>query len=297
MPGIGFFKGQPTDYVIKYVSGRVRAEGQGLAFYYLSHNTNVVAVPTSSSDADFVFNEITNNFQEVTIQGQFTWRISEPRTAASLLNYAIVPRSRTYLSDEPERLPQRIRNILQMQARGEILSRTLEAVIAESEMMDSSILERVRTEALLEPMGVELLNLYFLSVRPAPDVGKALEADYREALLRRADEATYARRAAAVEQERKIKENELNTDIALEQQREQRIDLEGSNLEREAVYRGAAMQREAEFRARAMELETTAYADVEPLKILSFAVREVSTRLERLLGDRGSEAAPPYEGR
>ena len=28
---IGFFKGQPTDYVIKYVSGRIAREGMGLA--------------------------------------------------------------------------------------------------------------------------------------------------------------------------------------------------------------------------------------------------------------------------
>ena len=297
MLGIGFFKGQPTDYVIKYVSGRMRSEGQGLAFYYLSHNTNIVAVPTSSADADFVFNEITSNFQEVTIQGQFTWRISRPTTAAALLNYAISPSSRTYLSDEPERLPQRIRNILQMETRAEIRNRSLEAVLAESQMMAATILERVQHEALLEPMGVELLNLYFLSARPAPDVGKALEADYREALLRRADEATYARRAAAVEQERKIKENELNTDIALEQQREQFIDLEGANFEREAIHRGTAMQREAEFRAKAMELETSAYSEVEPLKILSFAVREFAAKLDRLMQSRGVDDSAPYEGR
>jgi len=297
MFGIGFFKGQPTDYIIKYVSGKVRREGAGLAFYYLAHNTNVVAVPTSSADADFVFNEITSNFQAVTIQGQFTWRISEPGVAATLLNYAIDPRTRAYRTDEPERVRQRIGNILQMETRTEIRNRSLEAVLAESQMMASAVLERVQDEALLEPMGVELLNLYFISVLPAPDVGKALEADYREALLRRADEATYARRAAAVEQERKIKENELNTDIALEQQREQLIDLEGANLEREAIHRGTAMQREAEFRARAMELESAAYAGVDPLKILSFAAREASSKIDRFLQARAGEAAYDPEER
>ena len=46
---IGFFKGEPTDYVIKYVSGRVAREGMGLAFFYLRHNTSIVTVPTSLS--------------------------------------------------------------------------------------------------------------------------------------------------------------------------------------------------------------------------------------------------------
>jgi len=43
----------------------------------------------------------------------------------------------------------------------------------------------------------------------------------REELLRRADEAIYSRRNAAVEQERAIKENELNTEIAVENKKRQ----------------------------------------------------------------------------
>ena len=49
MPLIGYFKGQPTEYVIHYSSGRIMREGQGLAFFYLKYNTQIVAVPTSST--------------------------------------------------------------------------------------------------------------------------------------------------------------------------------------------------------------------------------------------------------
>jgi len=45
-------------------------------------------------------------------------------------------------------------------------------------------------------------------------------------LLREADEATYARRNAAVEQERTIKENELNTEIAIEDKKHQMREAE-----------------------------------------------------------------------
>ena len=78
-------------------------------------------------------------------------------------------------------------------------------------------------------MGTELLSVYFVAVKPTPEVAKALEADYRETLLRKADMAIYARRAAAVEEERKIKENELNTEITLEEQRQKLVDLQGQN--------------------------------------------------------------------
>jgi hypothetical protein len=48
-----------------------------------------------------------------------------------------------------------------------------------------------------------------------------LEAEAREQILRESDEAIYARRNAAVEQERAIKENELNTEIAVENKKRQ----------------------------------------------------------------------------
>src|SRR5436305_10777494 len=126
MVAIGFFKGQPTDYIIKFVGGRPTREGLGLAFFYLPHDTHVVAVPTSSTDANFVFNEVTNNFQAVTIQGQFTYRIHNPKQAAALLNFTLDPWKRSYISNDPERLSQRITNIIQMETRGELEKRSLE---------------------------------------------------------------------------------------------------------------------------------------------------------------------------
>lgn len=94
MFGIRYFKAQPTEYILRYGSGRVTRQGPGIAFYYLEYNTQIVSVPTSSIDANFVFNESTSNFQAVTVQGQFSYRIAEPLKAAQLLNFTIDPRRR-----------------------------------------------------------------------------------------------------------------------------------------------------------------------------------------------------------
>ena len=274
MLDIGFFKGEPTDYVIKYVGGRATREGRGLAFYYLKHNTSIVAVPTNSRDASFVFNEVTNNFQSVTIQGQCTYRISDPVQAASLLNFTIDPRKRAFVSNDPERLPQRITNIIQMETRGEIQKRSLEETLGQSEAIAAAVLARLKTETLLQPLGAEVLSIYFVSAKPTPEVAKALEAEYRETLLRKADEAIYARRAAAVQNERQIKENEISNEIALEQQRQQLIALQSGNALQEAEGRGRAVAVEAEGRARA-----------------------VRTGIGRLPGQRPSPAARPGPAR
>ncbi len=282
MFGLRFFKGQPTEYVIKYSSGRVRREGQGLAFYYLQHNTQIVTVPTTTVDGNFIFNEITNNFQAVTIQGQFTYRIAAPRLTASLLNFGIEPRSRQYLSQDPEKLQQRIANIIQMETRGEIQTRTLEETLRDSQNIAAMVMAKILEAQLLQELGVQLISIFFVSAKPTPEVAKALEAQYRETLLRQADEAISARRAAAVEEERKIKENELHTEITLEERRRQLIDLEGVNAQQEAEFRGQALEKEAGYRARAQQLELSVYKEFEPPAILALAMKALGDNAARI---------------
>src|SRR5262249_33415159 len=112
MLNIGYFKAHTNEYIIKYTSGRVVREGKGLAFFYWKHNTQIVAVPTTSVDANLVFNEVTRNFQAVTIQGQLTYRISDPNRAAELLNFTVDPESHQHISEDPDRLAQRITNVI-----------------------------------------------------------------------------------------------------------------------------------------------------------------------------------------
>lgn len=277
-----FYKGQPTEYVIRYSGGRVTGEGAGRSFFYFPLTTTIAAVPTGSMDVGFVFNEQTSNFQAVTIQGQFTYRITDPRQAAALLNYTINPLTREFVSEDPDKLSQRITNIIQMETRREVLSRSLEENLRESETIARAVLKRIQDSELLNPMGTDLLSVYFVSVRPTPEVAKALEAEYRERLLRSADEAIYARRAAAVEEERKIKENELATDIALEEQKQQFIALEGENARQEAEFRGQAMETEASYRTRALTLELEAYKTLDPRATLALAMREMGTNAGRI---------------
>lgn len=110
-----------------------------------------------------------------------------------------------------------------------------------------------------------------------------MEAETREPLLKEADEAIYARRNSAVEQERGIKENELNTDIAVEQKkrqiREARMDAEravqekrhpletsdmtakvGLEDQRKQLVALAAQHAKAEADARAYGISTTLQA-------------------------------------
>lgn len=277
-----YFKGQPTDYVIRYSGGSVRGEGAGLAFFYLPFKTQVVAVPTQSLEANFVFNELTRDYQEVTLQGQVTYRIRDPKAAAGLLNFRIDPQTLAYASDDPEKLGRRISNLVQVETRAEVARRSLEEAIREAAALSAAIAGKVRAIPTLAALGVELQTVDFTSVRPTPEVAKALEAEYRETLLRKADEAIYARRAAAVDEERTIKEKELASDSALEQQREGLIALKGSNAIKVADFKAQARERTAQAEAKSADLQLAVYRTLEPRALLAYALHELGANAERV---------------
>jgi regulator of protease activity HflC (stomatin/prohibitin superfamily) len=266
-----FYKGDPSKFVIKYTSGRPVRSGIGISFFYLSFNTNIVTIPAMTIDSNFVFNEFTKNNQGITLQGHFTYRIQDPKKMAKLLDFRINPRDGYYLSEDPEKLEMRIRNVVQMRTRALIEKMDLEESLISSEALSNKVLSSSDEASIIQEMGVDLLSVTFISVRPTPEIARALEAEYRENLQRKADKAIYERRAAAVEQEQKIKENELNTQITLEKKRKQLIDLEGANI-----------LKEAEFKAQAVEKELSAYKKFSPQTLLALALKDMGENADKI---------------
>ena len=220
MFGIGFIKASPTTYVLHFKDGRVVREGPGLSFYYYSPTSTIVSVPLASVDVPFVFNEVTADFQDVTLQGQLTYRVTEPRRLAGLLDFSVNWRG-AYESDDPEKLKERLVNATQVLASAVTHRLPLRDVLVAYETLVAEVLAGLRAAEPVRMLGVEIISLSVTAISPTPETGKALEAEAREQILRRSDEAVYARRNAAVEQERRIKESELSTEIAVEEKRRQ----------------------------------------------------------------------------
>jgi len=221
MFGISYIKVDPTQYVLHYENGRVVREGSGLSFFYLAPRSSIVVVPVSSADVPFIFNETTADFQAITVQGQLTYRIVDPGKAAGLLNFTRAADRRSYASDDPEKLSQRIGNLIQVLTRAQVQGLPLRTALTSSDGIVESVMAAARSSDALAEMGVALISFAILAVSPTPEMARALEAEAREELQRTSDEAIYSRRNAAVEQERKIKENELSTEIAVEEKRRQ----------------------------------------------------------------------------
>lgn len=251
MFGLQYIKFDPSVYVIQYVQGKVQREGRGLSFWYYVPITSIVAIPAGSDDVLFAFAVTTADYQQVTVQGQLTYQVEEPRRLAALLDLTVDSHGR-YQSDDFEKISQRLVNEAQTAVAGAVEKMTVREALRSGRDLEAGIMESLLHSRAVEMLGIQPLSVSVLSVQPSPETARALEAKTREALQQESDEAVYARRRFAVESEREIKETELNTEIAVEEKKKQ---IAGKQME--------AAVAEAENQRRLRELNINADVAVE----------------------------------
>lgn len=247
MFGIRFIKSQPTVHLMQFRGGRLVREGAGQSFYYYAPSSTLVAVPLASQDRPFMLELVTADFQSVTVQGQVTYRIADPRRIATMMDFALAADG-SHVSEDPQRLGERV--ALQVEV---IIQQAIQGLVLKDALRASATIARTAERQLaaqpeIESLGLEVLGVSIMAVKPTPDIARALEAEARESNLRAADDAVYLRRMSAVEKERAIRQNELDTDIAVEQKKRQ---IQDTKMEAKA----AAMRKENELRTEQMSAD------------------------------------------
>ncbi len=301
MFGIEFVKAAPNTHLIEYRNGRIAREGTGMSFFYFAPSTSLVAVPVGSRDSPFMFEVATSDFQTVTVQGQATYRIARPRDAARLLNYALKPGGKAYASDDPEKLPERVVAIARVLIQQELRALGLRDALRGADAVAARVSAQFAAHPEVAALGLELLGLSILAIKPTTETARALEAEAREAILKSADEAIFQRRGAAVEGERRIRETELDTEIAVEQKkrriRETQMEAEASvrgkkhELDRTDMQAGIALEesRKAFVEKKAANLRTLAEADAHRLQAVVDALKTADPRVVQTLASAGMD--------
>ncbi len=222
MLGFEFKKAPPTVHVIFHQSGKIVKQGPGLSFWYFAPIGTVVDVPLTSNDVPFIFSETTSDFQELTIQGQITYRIIAPETTAQMLDFSVNKHGR-YLADDDcsplEQLGSRIVNAAQVISQSIIRPMPIRDILKNPRHIVSGISSELKKSEAVASLGVQVTDFAVLAISPTKEMARALESETREKIQQEADQAIYARRNGAVEEERRIKESELNTEIAVENKR------------------------------------------------------------------------------
>lgn len=236
MISIRYFKADSSTYVIRTSGGKVRARGRGLSFFYNALTASIVAVPLNVQESPFLFSLQTADYQTVRVQGQISYRIVEPEVIAALLNYNLTATAQAYVSEDPVKLGDQVVRMVQTIVQDKMQRARLRQALALSQPLVEAIKEGLGAESPLAALGIGIVDVAISSVSSTPETARALEAEARESILKEADDAIYARRKSAVEQERMIKEAELKTRLIV-QDKEQEIEESRVANER-AILRG-----------------------------------------------------------
>ncbi len=264
MLGLDYFRAEPTEYARMTVGGKVKREGKGVAGFYLPFRTSIEVVLTTTQDQPFTFQEVSSDQQEVALQGGIVYRVTDPPLLLGRYNFSVEPREKEHLTDDPQKLAEYLAQRAKVGARKVVEGTKLENVLRMGDQLSHDVTDTLRSDAVLREIGLTVEGIYFTSLKPKPEIARGLEATYREELLQKADEAGYKRRAAAVEKERAIRQNEVDTLIEVEKKRKELVDLEGANV-----------AKQAEFKADAERLLLKVYESMDPQAVLAHAMLQL----------------------
>lgn len=304
-PFISHLRGAPTLHVRHQQRGQLVREGTGLAFWFRPLSAVLSEVPIDDRELPMLFHARTSDFQDVTVQATVTYRVVDPAIAAARLDFSIDPGTGMWRSSPLEQVASLLAELAQQHALELLAAAPLpQALAAGPGAVRDRIAAGLDEDPRLRDTGIAVVGVRVVAVRPEPDVERALQTPAREQVQQDADRATYERRAVAVERERAIGENELQTQIELAVREEQLVAQRGQNERRHAEEVTAAERINADGQAarervlaasradatrllgtaegEAEAAKLAAYSDVPPATLLALAVRELAGGLPNI---------------
>jgi len=234
-------RGAPTTWIRHQARGRVKREGVGQAFWYRPLTAVLSEVPVDDRELPLLFHARTADFADVTVQATVTYRVSDPAAAAGRLDFSIDPYRGTWRAQPLDQVATLLAELAQQPALDLLVRLPLtEALTAGIAPVREAVSGALSDDPRLADTGVSVVSARVVAIRPEPELERALQTPTREAVQVEADRATYARRAQAVELERAIAENELQSKIELARREQQLVDQHGANARRQAELDAAA---------------------------------------------------------
>jgi regulator of protease activity HflC (stomatin/prohibitin superfamily) len=241
LPVLRHLRSEPTSHVLRYRRGALVAEGAGLAFWFRPLGAAVAEVPLDDRELPFLFRVRSRDFQELTVQGVITFRVASPGRLARRVDFTIDLADGRWSEAPIDQVAGLLTQLAQQFVIDELVSLDLRAILADGVApIRDRIAAGLAGEPALADLGLEVVAVRVAAVAPSAEMEKALQQPSREAIQQQADQATFGRRAIAVESERAIAENELANRIELARREEELVAREGANARRRAAEDAAA---------------------------------------------------------
>ena len=272
-------RAEPTTHVMLFRGGALKARGRGLAMWFQPLGASIAQVPLDDRELAFLFHGRSSDFQDVAVNGVVTFRAHDPELLASRVDFSIDTRTGQYNKEPLDKLALVVKELAQQLASSFLNKSPLRAVLDQGiEVIREAIQAGLQADAGLDSLGIEIVSTRVTSVKPTSDMEKALQMPTREHIQQMADEATFGRRALAVDKERAIQENEIANQIALAKREEELIAQRGQNERKRAMETAESTRIEAE--AAALNVKVSAQAQAESIKLLEQA--KVHAESERM---------------
>jgi regulator of protease activity HflC (stomatin/prohibitin superfamily) len=251
-----------TDHLVHVRRGKTVHAGSGQAFWFRPLSAALSEVPIDDRELALLFHARTADFQDVAVQATVAYRIAAPDVAARRLDFGLELKTGRWRARPLDQLAQMLTELAQQQALDLLAGMPLADVLTGGM---SALRDRVGTglaaDERLRETGLEVVDVRVVALRPETDVERALQTPAREQVQQEADRATYERRATAVERERAISENELQSQIELATREEQLVSQRGANERRRATEAAAAGRIETQSKAEQNRMLSEARAD------------------------------------
>jgi regulator of protease activity HflC (stomatin/prohibitin superfamily) len=259
---IRHFRTDPTFHVLKYRGGRVQRSGRGLAFWFLPMSASIAEVPVDDRELVLLFHGRSSDFQDLSVQGVVTYRVVDPNRLAERVDFTLDLETGAYAKQPLEKLSLNITQIAQQHATAYVTATPVRQILVEGyERIRALVHTGLEGDKGLADSGIAVVSVRIASLKPSAELEKALEMPTREKIQQQADEAGFARRAAAVEHERAIQENELQNQIELAKREQTLIDQRGSNERKRVEQEAEARRIDAEAEAHRSGIAATARAE------------------------------------
>ncbi|PHP66408.1 band 7 protein [Zhengella mangrovi] len=304
-PFIRHLRAETSSHIRLFRNGRETRAGRGLSVWFSPVGASISEIPMDDRELTFMVSNQSADYQDVSVQGTILWRVADAGCLSERVDFTIDLKTGQHAAKPQDHIHSVLtglaREFSDTYVKGKAIRDLLDAGLAP---LQAALNAGFAAEAALADMGLTVIAVRVAALTPSSELARALQVPTFEAMQQKADEATFARRALAVEKERAIAENELANRIELAARRRDLIAREDENARSEAQADAAAQSIRAEGGARARTIEAEAEAtrirtveqaaaEMEQLRmaavagmptaaLLALAAREFASKLDRI---------------
>lgn len=304
-PVVSHLRAESNQHVLRHHRGKLVSQGCGLTFWFRPLNTAVAVVPTEDLEISFLFHGRSRDFQEVHVQGIVAYRVTDIPRLAQRVDFSVDLATGLHRHKPLERIAGAVTQLAQQLTVDFLAALPLADLLAAGcDQIRQRVDGGLRADPSIADLGIAIVAVRVSAVTPSPEVEKALRVRVRETIHQEADEATFRRRAQAVEKERAIQENELQNKIELAKRESLFLEQQGENERRRVTdeadaaritSEGAATRYERDAQARAVGIRAVEeakvvaerermhiYREFPPERLMALAMQELAGKLNNV---------------